>query len=96
VIVASHREERTRISTERFFIKHDLPYNELHLTNDKTLLFKNCVAIVDDAPHILDEAKKSGLICTGLKWPWNKNTEHALFNNLEEVLYFILEELDLV
>lgn len=93
VIIASHREENARQSTERFFIKHDLPYTELHLTNDKTLLFNNCVAVVDDAPHILDDAKRRDLICTGLEWPWNKASNHKLFKTLEEVLSYLLKEL---
>lgn len=95
VIIASHREEKARQATERFFIKYNLPYTELHLTNDKTLLFNDCVAVVDDAPHILDEAKRENLICTGLEWPWNRNSGHILFKTLEDVLDFLIRELKL-
>jgi phosphoglycolate phosphatase-like HAD superfamily hydrolase len=93
IIIASHRDENSREATEKFLQKHNLSYNELHLSNNKTILFDSSMAIVDDAPHLLDEAKQKGLICTGLRWPWNKNTEHSLFDSLEEVLKFLLEEL---
>ncbi|MBE0426772.1 MAG: hypothetical protein IBX72_09005 [Nitrospirae bacterium] len=94
VIIASHRDENSRAATERFMQKYNLPYTGLHLSNDKTILFDTCRAIVDDAPHLLDEAKKKGLICTGLLRPWNKNSEHPLFNSLEEVLDYLLKELN--
>jgi phosphoglycolate phosphatase-like HAD superfamily hydrolase len=91
IIVASHRNENSREATENFFQKNNLKYTELHLSSDKTVLFESSRAIVDDAPHILDEAKQKGLICTGLRYPWNKHTEHPLFGSLEEVLEFILK-----
>jgi len=61
------------------------------LSNNKAVLFDSSIALVDDAPHLLDEAKLKGLICTGLRRPWNKNTEHPLFDSLEEVLKFLLK-----
>jgi len=93
IIIASHRQENSREVTEKFLQKHNLPYTELHLSNDKTVLFDSSIAIVDDAPNILDEAKQKGLICTGLHCPWNKHTEHPLFNSLEEVSEFLLKEI---
>ena len=94
VIIASHRDEKSRLATERFMKKYDLPYTELHLSNDKTVLFDNCGAIVDDAPYLLDEAKNKGLVSTGLLWPWNMNSKHRLFITLEEILDYLLEELN--
>ncbi len=94
IIIASHRDEHTRPATERFMQKYRLPYTELHLSNDKTVLFDSCRAIVDDAPHILDEGKDKGLICTGLLCPWNRNSKHRLFNSLEDVLDYLLRELN--
>lgn len=94
VIIASHRDENSRSATERFMQKYKLSYTEIHLSNDKTVLFDSCQAIVDDAPHILDKAKVKGLICTGLLWPWNKNSGHRLFNSLEETLDYLLKELN--
>jgi hypothetical protein len=93
ITIASHRQENSRKATEKFLKKHSLPYTELHLSNNKTVLFDSSIAIVDDAPHLLDEAKQKGLICTGLLHPWNKNTGHPLFGTLEEVLEFLLKKL---
>jgi len=94
VIVASHREEKTRVATENFLQKNNLPYSELHLSHDKSILFDSSVAVVDDAPGLLDEARKKGLICTGLRYPWNKHTGHPLFDSLEEIYKFLLQELN--
>jgi hypothetical protein len=94
VVIASHRHENAREATEAFLKKHDLPYSELHLSYNKAILFDSSRAIVDDSPHLLVEAKKKGLICTGLIYPWNKNTDHPLFNSLEEISEFLLRELN--
>jgi len=94
IIIASHRQEHSREATEKFLQKHKLPYTELHLSNNKTVLFDSCIAIIDDAPQTLDEAKQKGLICTGLRFPWNKYTEHSLFDSLEEVLEFLFKKLN--
>ena len=91
ITIASHRQENSREATERFLQKHNLPYTELHLSNNKAVLFDSSIAIIDDAPYLLDEAKQKGLICSGLRRPWNKNTEHPLFDSLEEVLEFLLK-----
>lgn len=93
-IIASHRQNSSRKATEDFLQKHNLPYVELHLSYDKTVLFNSSCAIVDDAPSLLDHARQKGLICTGLRYPWNKNTEHPLFDSLEGVLEFLLKELN--
>lgn len=94
LIIASHRQDDYRGATERFLQKHNLLYHELHLCRDKTVLFDKSCALVDDAPVLLDKAKQRGIICTGLRYPWNKHTEHPLFNSLKEVLNFLLERLD--
>lgn len=94
LIIASHRQNNSREATEHFLQKHNLLYAELHLCHDKTVLFDTSCALVDDAPILLDKAKQKGLICTGLRYPWNKHTEHPLFNSLEEVLEFLLKKLD--
>ncbi|MEW6003316.1 MAG: hypothetical protein AB1638_11825 [Nitrospirota bacterium] len=93
-VIASHRQNSSRRATENFLRRHSLPYAELHLSHDKTVLFDSSCAIVDDAPVLLDKAKQRGLIRAGLRYPWNKNTEHPLFNSLEEILEFLLKELN--
>ena len=93
VVIASHRHEEARDATEAFLRKYGLPYSELHLSYNKTILFDSCNAIVDDSPHLLDEARKKGLICAGLLYPWNSQTDYPLFDSLEEISEFILGEL---
>ena len=93
IVIASHRHEDSRDVTEAFLRKHDLRYNELHLSYNKAILFDSGNAIVDDSPHLLDEAQQKGLVCTGLSYPWNRNTDHPLFQSLEEVLEFLMREL---
>jgi hypothetical protein len=93
VVIASHRHEDARDATEAFLKKHDLSYSELHLSYNKAILFDSSSAIVDDSPYLLDEAKNNGLICSGLLYPWNIETDYPLFNTLEEISEFILEEL---
>ena len=65
---------------------HGLVYNELYLVPDKSVLFDNHHAIVDDDPLTLDKAISKGLIATGLKFAWNKNSNHTLFLRLTDVL----------
>jgi hypothetical protein len=93
-IIASHRNENSREATEKFLKRNELPYSELHLSYNKAVLFDSSIAIVDDNPHLLDEAKQMGLVCAGLYFPWNKNSGHHLFDSLEEILQFLLKEID--
>lgn len=72
VIVASHRDEEAREVTRRWFAIHSLPYDDLHLSWDKTVLFKEVGAVVDDSPPVLEAALRQGIKATGLECPWNK------------------------
>ena len=71
----------------------DLPFDEVHLSNDKSVLFDGSWAIVDDSPVTLGKAARAGIIRVGLRNPWNEGTDHPLFNNLPEILNFIDEKL---
>jgi len=86
LIIASHREERSRVSTIKWLIKHRLPFDELHICSDKTVLFCNCHIVVDDSPHVLQKAQDSGIMATGLEFPWNRGNGFSLFKNLSEIL----------
>lgn len=92
IIIASHRHKDSREATINFLEKHNLPYTKLHISHDKTVLFDACDAIVDDAPKLLNEARNRGLICTGLRYPWNEHLEHSLFDSLEDILRYLLQE----
>lgn len=95
VIIASHRRPESREATEKWLSKHELVYDELHLSFDKTLLFdKDTHVVVDDAPHILEKAVEKGSMGTGLLCAWNRsyvNNGFRLCSNLDEILAHILE-----
>ncbi len=94
IIIASHREKGTLDPTVRWLRQSDLPFDEVHLSNDKSVLFDGSWAIVDDSPVTLGKAARAGIIRVGLRNPWNEGTDHPLFNNLPEILNFIDEKLE--
>ena len=89
IIIASHREKGTFDATEKWLRTNNLSFDEVHLSYDKTVLFRECWAVVDDSPATLDKAKEAGIVRVGLKNPWNKDMEHPLFDNLNEVLNYL-------
>lgn len=96
IIIASHRISESEKQTKRWLVKHGLIFDELHLSFDKTVLFDEiCHVVVDDAPYVLEKASEKGVVSTGLLFPWNKNhanNGYKLFENLDEVLRYILPE----
>lgn len=97
ITIASHRMLESEKQTRNWLIKHDLVFDELHLSYDKTVLFEEiCHVVVDDAPDVLEKAREKGVISTGLLFPWNmkyKDDGHRLFKSLDEILSFILDAL---
>lgn len=89
IIIASHREKGTIEAAKRWLKKHALPFDEVHLSYDKSVLFNDAWAIVDDSPITLDKALKAGIVRAGLKNPWNENENHPLFNNLMEIYAYL-------
>ncbi len=92
LVIASHREKDTSPSTLRWLDKNHLPYDELHLSYDKTVLFEQCWGIIDDSPVTLDKARSAGIIRSGLKNPWNEREDHPLYNSLDEVYDYVRME----
>lgn len=94
ITIASHRTPDSIEETYRWLVKHELVFDEIHLSFDKTVLIDDdCHAVVDDAPHILETAAKMGVIAAGLAFPWNKqhrNNGFKLCRNLDEILRHIL------
>ncbi len=80
--------------THRWLIKHELVFDEVHLSYDKTVLIdKHCHIMVDDAPHILEKAAEREITAAGLLCPWNRNVsknDYKLCEDLNEVLRYIL------
>ncbi len=89
IIIASHRREETLRPTVNWLKRHSLPFDEVHLSYDKSVLFDQSEAIVDDNPVILDKAAQAGMIRAGLMNPWNERTGHPLFKNLMEILDYL-------
>lgn len=50
-------------------------FNSL-LKNDKSILFENSYAVIDDSPALLEKAEQLGKVGTGLVHPWNKESGH--------------------
>jgi len=92
VIIASHRRSEMRKPTEQWLARHGLEHDELHLSFDKSVLFKDAAVVVDDAPHTLEKAVASRAIGAGLLFPWNRQfagNGFDLFNNLNDVMHYI-------
>lgn len=93
VVIASHRTPATSPPTERWLARHGLPYDELHLSLDKTVLFPRADVVVDDSPLTLEKAVEHGALGAGLSFPWNRDypsNGFSLFQDLNEVLDHIL------
>jgi hypothetical protein len=95
-ILASHRLADTRQPTENWLKRHELPYDELHLSFDKTVLFNRAAVVVDDIAVTLEKAVECGALGTGLLFPWNSayaSNGFGLFHNLDDVLDYIIKSL---
>lgn len=92
IVIASHRRPEMQVPTERWLRKHELIYDELHLSFDKTVLFDRAAVVVDDAPHTLEKAVAHKAVGAGLLFPWNKayaGNGFGLFSNLNDVMRYI-------
>ena len=92
IVIASHRRKEMLGPTERWLRKHELVFDELHLSFDKTVLFRDAAVVVDDAPQTLEKAVASRAIGAGLLFPWNRayaGNGFGLFGNLNEVIEYI-------
>ena len=92
IVIASHREKETFASTLRWLEKNSLPFDEIHLSYDKSVLFDQCWGIIDDSPVTLDKARSAGIVRAGLKNPWNEREDHPLFSNLGEIYDYLRGE----
>jgi hypothetical protein len=93
IILASHRIPTMKQPTEQWLNRHGLPYDELHLSMNKTVLFFKAAVVVDDSPHTLEKAIDHGALGAGLLFPWNRayvSNGFRLFQNLNDILEYIL------
>jgi hypothetical protein len=95
VTIASHRSPEFMGQTQTWLERHELLYDDIHLSYHKTRLFNaDTTVVVDDSPHVLEEAAQSGALATGLLFPWNKafsNNGFRLCSTLNDILAGILE-----
>jgi hypothetical protein len=92
IVIASHREKDTFPSTLRWLKKNALPFDEIHLSYDKSVLFDRSWAIIDDSPVTLEKARSAGIVRAGLKNPWNEHEDHPLFLDLEQIYDYLQAE----
>lgn len=87
IIIASHRKDKFKDTLIKWLNNHKLYYDEVHVSRDKTELFRDqdVIAIVDDCPNTLDNAYKNGLITLTLPYNWNKNSCAIKLNSLTEI-----------
>lgn len=50
------REKDTLNPTLNWLNAHELLYDEVRLENDKSILFENCYAVIDDSTALLEKA----------------------------------------
>jgi FMN phosphatase YigB (HAD superfamily) len=93
VVIASHREKGTFDVTKKWLNQNNLIFDEIHISHDKSVLFEDCSAIVDDSPITLKKAVKAGIIGVGLRMPWNEKEDCVLFDDLAETLQYLKKEL---
>jgi hypothetical protein len=93
IIVASHRRPGTLDPTTRWLRKNGLVYDEIHLSQDKTVLFDSCWGVIDDSPETLGKARDAGIVRAGLRNPWNEGEDHPLFDNLGQISEYLQKQL---
>jgi len=92
IIIASHRDVETFAATSAWLNKHNLVFDELYLSHDKTVLFTDCWAVVDDSPKALAKAASAGILHAGLKEAWNEGGDYPLFDNLMEIYRYLKDQ----
>jgi riboflavin kinase, archaea type len=93
ITIASHRDKEATDATARWLMQNNLVFDDLHISNDKTVLFDDSWAVVDDSSIILGKAIKAGIIGVGLKTQWNEEEDCLLFKDLTEILRYLDERL---
>jgi 5'(3')-deoxyribonucleotidase len=94
IVIASHRERETFDATAIWLNKNNLLFDELHLSRDKTVLFADCWAVVDDSPKALAKAASAGILHAGLREAWNEGGGYPLFHNLMEIYRYLKDQCD--
>jgi FMN phosphatase YigB (HAD superfamily) len=89
ITIASHRSDKWKVQLLNWLDKYKLPFDEIHVSWDKTVLFSDCDLIIDDSPHTLQSAKEYGVTGIGLRYPWNDNQGFTLFDSISDIIKYI-------
>jgi 5'(3')-deoxyribonucleotidase len=92
VLIASHRREESRELLARWMKKHNIRYDDIHISYDKTKMFNGTTKVViDDSPKTLNVAYCKGILATGLEFPWNSYMRGTVYlaNNLFDIGEYI-------
>ena len=85
IIIASHRAQKALEPTITWLRKNDLPFDKVHLSYDKTVLFDCVDYVIDDSPSIINKACLEGIPTAALRKPWNAMLNIPLYKNLLEI-----------
>lgn len=89
---ASHTNPKYTEPTQECLFQNGLSgYNALHLSNDKSVLYKPGRILIDDGPDNIEKAAAMGLTCLSLRYPYNEHLSGkcAMFDNLYNMALFI-------
>lgn len=86
IIIASHRKDKFKDTLIKWLNNHKLYYDEVHVSRDKSVLFNDAFAIVDDCPSTLEKAYEQGIIPLTITYNWNKHCGFAGgYGNLTDI-----------
>ena len=79
VIIVSHRRPHQCAELRKWLNEHNLPYDMVECSDDKTKMFNRSVfdVVVDDCPFTLEAAYNAGITGYGLTRPWNVDCKYG-------------------
>lgn len=93
VTVASHRRSESHDSLVSWMQQHCFKYDDLHISYDKTQLFKdNFVLLIDDSPDNMRSALENGMKAASIMCPWNecmRGTEAFIGETMDDVVDYV-------
>ena len=72
IVIITARRPSTRPQTEEWLHRHEFPFDELHLTDDKTDVAEGLVFAVDDHPEHVQDYVSRGIKVFLMDQPWNR------------------------
>lgn len=79
VVIVSHRKPHQCAELRKWLDEHNLPYDIVQCSDDKTKMFNKAIynVVVDDCPSTLEAAYRSGIDGYGLQRPWNVDCKYG-------------------